>query len=127
MTPELPQGISREGNLVLVSPDARLNAPTLSALEAFVSDARDRVGVLVEVSLSTAPPSPALRRSMREGLLDPSIIAGLALVHDGERLRSRLIRGVLEGVARATKTLPVRVFDSPRTARAWLRVQLDVA
>lgn len=122
----LPPGISVEEDLVLVAPDARLDLGALGVLSGFVQQPDGgRVGVLVQVSLSTPPPSPTIRRAMREGLMDPKRIAGLALVHTGDELRSRLIRGVLHTIARGTRSLPVRVFETEAPARGWLRGQLD--
>lgn len=126
MVRPLPPGISVEEDLVVVAPDARLDLGTLSVLSGFVQQPDGgRVGVLVRVSLSTPPPSPTIRQAMQEGLMDPKRIAGLALVHPGYELRSRLIRGVLHTIARGTRSLPVRVFEAEEPARGWLRGQLD--
>ena len=115
-----PPGLRVAAGRVELTPAFRLDAHSLAYLRAALREEAGAVVVCVEVGADASPPDAAMRKVMREELMDPRRVLAMAFVHAGQSWRSRMVRRVLEGLCRVGLRLPARVFEDAEAARAWL-------
>jgi hypothetical protein len=94
-----------------------------------VSAAGQKVGVVIVIEPTAAPPSSAARKGLAEVFSSRAdVVVAVAVVPDGSGFRASMVRGVVTGLSLLARfPYPYKVFNKIDSATAWLAPQVGGA